>query len=439
MIGRFPWEPFSPGEPDPGGPDPLAGALYRAAVQAADAYRSVRLAVRRESGVLRVGNRFVPDARYREVAFVSLGRAAVSMAFAALHVFGDRLTQGFVAGPDPLPPEIPFRAARVGDGWGGSDAAPTVVGAVREIASGLRASDLLLLLVSPGSVRALLEPPAGFTSVEFAGWLSELYDAGATAREVSEAARVLGTGGVGGRLLPAGVAADVQVLLVDRGDGPRLLGGGPTFATNADERARTRAALERLGRFERLPSGALAAVRAAPSVEAALPAWRPVVVANPSDALRAAGDRAFDKGWTVRVGFLELAERPTVAADRLVAKAEEVVSAERAGGGSKGTVVLGASTLDVPEGVPEGPACEAFVDRASAGLRRREMSVAVLRTAGAGPNGLAGAVVGALGDPEAGAPPGARRGLRMREGITDVGAIVAALVPARAVPPPARS
>ncbi len=63
MIGAFPWDPFPPGEPDPKGPDPIHALAFRAAVTAADAYHAVRLALRREGGTLRVGNRFVPDGR----------------------------------------------------------------------------------------------------------------------------------------------------------------------------------------------------------------------------------------------------------------------------------------------------------------------------------------------------------------------------------------
>ena len=55
MIGQFPWDPFPPsGEPDPKGPDPVQTIAFRAAVTAADAYRSVRLALRREGGAIRV-------------------------------------------------------------------------------------------------------------------------------------------------------------------------------------------------------------------------------------------------------------------------------------------------------------------------------------------------------------------------------------------------
>ncbi len=433
MIGRFPWDPFPPGEPEPPGDDPLLAAIYRGGVEGADAYRAVRSALRRDGGVLRVGNRFVPDGRYREVAFVALGHAASSMALAVLHVFGDRVTQGFVAGPEEPPASVPFRSVTVADGWGGDAAAPGVIEAAREIAGGLGPSDLLLLLVSPGALRTILVPPPDVDAAAFADLLRGFRERGARGPEVVEAARVLGAGGVGGRLLPAAVAADVQCLLVDRGDGPRAVGGGPTYPVTDDERQRVRATLARIGPMPGLPAAQL------PPADQPLPtgaglARRPVVVAGPTDGLRSAADVAFDKGWTARTAVLGLNERPAPAAERFLASVEELIGRERPGEGtkSKGMVVFATTTLDVPEGVPEREAVEEFLGRVRAGLRRREMSVGLLRTAGPlgpGPD-LGGAVVGARGDPAAKGSSASLRPLRMPRGITDVGMLAVALAPA---------
>jgi glycerate-2-kinase len=440
VIGRFPWDPFPQGEPAPAGDDPLLGAMYRAAVEGADAYRAVRSVVRRDQGVLRVGNRFVPEGRYREVAFIALGHAANSMALAALHVFGDRLTQGFVAGPEEPPTAVPFRSETVGDGWAGDDAAPRVLEAVREIAGGLRESDLLLLFVSPGAVRSLLLPPPGLDRRQFGELLRNLHAQGASGGDVATVARTLGTGGVGGRLLPGTVAADVQCLIVDRGDGPVAVGGGPTFPLTDAERLRARATLERAGLLATLPPSALSPLGGVAGNPLAAER-RPVVVAAPADGLRSAGDLAFDKGWTARVGVLGLNDGPTAAAERFVARVESVVAAERfvEGRKSKGIVVFATTTLGLPEGVAERSACEEFLASARGTLRRREMSVGLLRTAGPigpGPD-FAGGVVGAPGEPGSTAPPEVARPLRMRSGITDVGLLAVALVPGGGVGSPA--
>src|SRR5690348_8490642 len=118
MAARFPGEPFSPDRlPDPHDPppgvDPIVGAVVRSALTGADAYRATRAAVRREGTILRVGNRFVPLERYDEIAFVALGNAAVSQALAVSATLGERLTQGLVAGPDPVPAEVPFPSRQV--------------------------------------------------------------------------------------------------------------------------------------------------------------------------------------------------------------------------------------------------------------------------------------------------------------------------------------
>ncbi len=432
MIGQFPWDPFPPETPEPKGPDPIHRTAYQAAVTAADAYRSVRLALRREEGVLRVGNRFVADDRYRQVAFLALGNAAGSMALAALHVFGDRLTQGFLAGPEPVPDELPFRGVIVPPGLPGYGGAADVVTAATEIAEELGDRDLLLLFVSPGAVRAICRPPTGVTEEEFARLLGTASSAGASGREVALLARTLGEGGVGGRLAAAAREVDLATFLVDRGDGPALVGGGPVDATSSAERAEARQVLERCGLAASLPRPVLD--RLVPGADGpALPprVARPVVVAAPSDGLRAAADAVFDRGWTSRLGFLEIRDPPETAAETFMARAEELIAAEQLTGESrtKGVAVFAMTTLGLLEGVDEGPALGAFLGRASTLLRRREMSVGLYRTAGAiGSRAFPpAAVFGPSTDPKATVRPNRARALPMRGGITDVGLVAVAV------------
>ena len=433
MIGQFPWDPFPPsGEPDPKGPDPVHTIAFRSAVTSADAYRSVRLALRRESGTLRVGNRFVTDGRYRQVAFLAFGNAANSMALAALHAVGDRLTQGFLAGPEPVVPEIPFRGVRVPPGWGGAREAKEAVAAAMEIAGGLSEQDLLLVLLSGGAVRSLTRPPPGMTEEEFGSLLRAAHEGGATGAEVALVNRVLGEGAVAGRLARAIPNADVATLIVDRGDGPKLLGGGPMHPLGPNERNDCGALLSRLDLQEALPPAAFANE---PTEGAALPerVARPVVVASPGDALKAAADAVFDKGWTSRLAFLDLRDTPTNAAGRFLARSEELLVAEGLTSESrtKGVGAFAMTTLEVPEGVEDGPAFGQFLTSVQAGLRRREMSVGLFRTGGAvgAAEYPAGAVVGASTDPEAHVRPDRARVVAMRRGITDVGMLAVALFP----------
>jgi hypothetical protein len=432
VIGQFPWEPFPQDTPEPKGPDPIYRTAFQAAVTAADAYRSVRMALRREEGVVRVGNRFVADPRYRQVAFVALGNAAGSMALAALHVFGDRLTQGYLAGPEPIPDELPFQSLLVPPGLPGFARAADVVQAATEIAEGLGPQDLLLLFVSPGALRCICLPPPGATPEEFARLLGTAASAGATGREVGLLARTLGVGGVGGRLAAAARQVDLATLVVERGDGAGLVGGGPVDPVTPAERTETRAVLDRCGLSTALPPPVEERL-ALDANAAALPARvaRPVVVAAPSDGLRAAADAVFDRGWTSRLAFLEIREPPDQAAETFMAKAEELIAAEglTADSRTKGVAVFAMTTLGLLEGVDEGPALGAFLNRAGSLLRRREMSIGLCRTAGpiGAPTFPPGAVFGPSTDPKVKVLPGRARGLPMRAGITDVGLLAVAL------------
>jgi uncharacterized protein DUF4147 len=439
VIGQFPWDPFPPETPEPKGPDPIHRTAYQAAITAADAYRSVRLALRREEGVLRIGNRFVADARYRQVAFVALGNAAGSMALAALHVFGDRLTQGFLAGPEPVPSELPFRGVIVPPGLPGYARAAEVVTAATEIAESLGPQDLLLLFVSPGALRAICRPPTGLAEEEFARLLGSAASAGASGREVALLARTLGEGGVGGRLGAAAHAVDLATFVIDRGDGPGLVGGGPVDPTTRAERTEARQVLDRTGLGPSLPSSLrdrLGADADGPTVP--LRVSRPVIVAAPSDGLRAAADAVFDRGWTSRLGFLEIRDPPETAAETFMARAEELIAAEQLTPESrtKGVAVFAMTTLGLLEGVDEGPALGAFLGRASSLLRRREMSVGLYRTAGAigSPLFPPAAVFGPSTDPKAKVRPNRARALPMRGGITDVGLVAVAVCGLPAAP-----
>ena len=438
MIGAFPWDPFPPGEPDPKGPDPIHAIAFRAAVTAADAYHAVRLALRRESGTLRVGNRFVADGRYREIAFVAAGNAANSMALAALHAIGNRLTQGFLAGPEPVPAEIPFQGIAVPPGYPGAPEAQAVSDAALEIARDLTEQDLLLVLLSPGALRALATPPAGLGPAEFEALTRGAHERGATGREVGLLARVLGTGAVGGRLAQATTRADVATFVVERGDGAAVLGGGPTRAVDPAERTEARAIVERIGIAAAVPAEAWEVDAAGPLLPggAAPPrerVARPVVVASPSDALQAAADAVFDKGWTSRLAFLQLRESPEETARRCLARSEDLFVAERITPESrtKGVATFSMATLGLPEGVDEGPALGAFLTEAAGLLRRRETSVGLFRTSGeiGSPSFPPGAVIGAPTDPDATVAPGRARAVRMRRGITDVGCLAMVAYP----------
>ncbi len=435
MIGQFPWDPFPENVPLPKGPDPLQIHAYRSAVSAADAYRGVREALRFEHDLLRIGNRFVPLGRYREAAFVAVGEAAGSMAQGALDGLGEFVTAGFLAGPSASLHRVPFPKVEIPLGPPGTPRAEEVVRSLAEIAESMANDQLLLLLVSPGALRALALPPTGMSAEEMRGLWETLAEQGATGRELERTVRVLANGGVGGGIGELVPAADIATFVVDRGDGARLLGGGPVHPVDPSERAEVRALLERTGQFARLPDPVRGRLSppSGPVVRSG-PVHRPVYVARPSDAISGAGDALFDRKWRIRLGMLELAGGPESAAERFVARVEEVLAREPAPSRdqSRGIAIPAMTTLGQPEGIDEGPAIGRFLQHAEQQIRRRELSVGIFRTAGAlGPSGFpAGAVIGRPGNPDFSRHAGRARAVPMEAGITDVGELVLALFPA---------
>ncbi|MGI0132982.1 MAG: DUF4147 domain-containing protein, partial [Thermoplasmata archaeon] len=256
-MDRSPTAPFyEPFPPQTGGrirgPDPVHIAAYRGAVTGADAYRATRDAVRIDRGTLRLGNRFVPLDRYREFAFLAVGNASVSQGLAVVDALGERVTQGLVLGPIDPPDELPFRHRRLASGWPGDVPAEGAIADTTELVQGLTERDVLLVLVSPGALAFLVRPPSGTSGPAWAEWLRGAHVAGAGGAEIARLARVLGDGLVAGRLAEH-TRADIETLVIERGDSGLLVGGGPTVPVRDVERAQVVALLARLGPAGRAP------------------------------------------------------------------------------------------------------------------------------------------------------------------------------------------
>lgn len=425
----FPVEPFDPKRlPGPDEADPIHRLAYRNALTGADAYRLTRAAVRREEQTLRVGNRFVSLSRYREIAFLALGRAAISQALAVTEALGGRLTQGFVASPDPLPTEVPFRWTTQPALGPGHPAAAEVAGVAADLARGLGTADLLLLLLSPGALGYLALPPEKMGREAWLAQLHSLTERGLTAGELDAYVRLTAAGPVGGRL-PTGVEADIVTLLVSRGDPAETLGGGPTIPISVDERRATRAALDRVGAWGQIPAAEQAALSAGPGGPIGRPrnVRRPVLIAEPADALRDASESVGEKQWLPRLAELRNTLPPAPAADRFLERIE-ALAGDAPDPAYRGYVVFGPMTLDLSEGVDERPAMGEFLRRASLGLRRRGVTIGIARTCGAPPSDRVppGAVVSASTDPGSAARA---RSVPLRAAITDVGLLATAVVP----------
>ncbi|MCI4337522.1 MAG: DUF4147 domain-containing protein, partial [Thermoplasmata archaeon] len=367
--------------------------------------------------------------RFREVAFVALGNAAVSQALGVVDALKDRVTQGLIIGPTPAPAELPFQHREIPSGWPGAAATNAVVADVTELLSGLQDRDLLILLLSPGALSSLSLAPTGSSGAEWSGWLKELYQAGATGAEVGKVARILGDGLVGGRLGSA-TAAEVETIVVERGDGGVLVGGGPTIPVTAAEIEELRVSLARLRVLDGLPAEMrqrLSAPTGPPLPRSGVS--RPVVVAGPADALRGAADAVGERRWMPRLAALTLHGRPEVVADDFLALTDRLLIDNAdgiQGSDRRGLVAFATTTFDLPEGVDERPAIAAFLRRAGSEMRRRDGTIGAMRTAGAVEGDPPGAVTGAL---SATSSPVRLRAIRMRFGITDVGCLLVAQFP----------
>jgi hypothetical protein len=267
--------------------------------------------------------------------------------------------------------------------------------------------------------------------------LESLHRAGATSRETALVAASLADGAVDGGLAAAVKGAEVVTVVLDRGDGGSLVGGGPSWRLPDDNRREARRTLVRLGLLGTLPEAAQARLGRLAGPTRRLPSsvGRPVVVSDPADALRGAADSVSDKRYIPRLAQLTFAEGPEAAGPLFVARIEEILNAERGlltMTDRDGVAVLAGATLGVPEGFDERPALRAFLAAAAPLVRRRGTTIGAYSTSGGedplDPSGLV------VDIPTAGGPVPALRGLGMRSGITDVGCVLVAVVPSRPSP-----
>jgi glycerate-2-kinase len=424
---------------------------FRNALEGADAYRAVRAGLRLHDDILRIGNRFVAIDRFREIAFVAMGNAAGAMALAAQEMLGERLTQGLTVSPIPPPDALQFRGVLVPDAWPGSSAAADALAGVLELAGDLKDQDLLLVLLSPGALSVTAGPPTGWDP---GPWRDLLQRVAARSGSVDAArvARVLGTGAVGGRLGAAASAPMVVTLVVDRGEGPEWIGGGPTIPLRPDETARVQHLVGEAVATDRSRSAPLAVGRNV---------LRPVVVTGPADAIEAAGNQLAGQGWISRMIALHVPGTPDEVADqfvkgmetirreqvaeprRLATNAEErdsdtaipsipvpTTDTPAARPESRGLAVFASATFNAIEGGEGAPEVRAYLRAISRQSPRREAYLGALRTAGDLPGRGNGA--GSWLGRRVGAEPSDEPAIEtfaVRPGFTDVGTLLVGFVP----------
>jgi glycerate-2-kinase len=432
---------------------------FRTAIEGADAYRAVRAGLRLHDDILRIGNRFVSVHRFREIAFIALGNAAGAMALAAQEMLGERLTQGLAAGAVSAPDTLQFQSITVPDPWPGSGPATSALASVLELASGLNAEDLLVLLLSPGAFSITAGPPVGWGPGPWRDLLQEVVSRSGPLN-AARVARVLGSGAVGGRLGAAMREPLVATLVVDRGEGAEWVGGGPTVSLRPEEPelVRNLVSASAAGAIPReLGRGS------GPNVH------RPVVVTGPADAVEAAGNLLAGQGWISRMVSLHLPGPPGDVASQFVQGMETIRRDQVAEPSrptteryvrtdeeqreldtgrmfmpmpstaspvpfgrveSRGIAVFAGASFDTVEGGEGADELRAFLRAVSRQSVRREAYVGALRTAGniadRGPG--AGSWLGR----RVGSDTSSEQSLEtftVRAGFTDVGTMLVGFVP----------
>lgn len=402
--------------------------VLTSAIRGSDAYAAVRRAVRLEEGVLRVGNRFLRRSKVEEVAFLAVGNCASAMAHGFHDALGEVVTQGLVAGPAPPPDPWPFLFRKVVDPTFPSIEGAAVAAEALEMAEGLSEKDLFVPLFSPGSLGMLGSAPPGWNFPEYTELLRTLGATPSAAEELPVVAAALSPV-QGGGLASAARKVRTEALIVDRGDGARSLGAGPTVPRAADVPQRARAVLEREGLLARLP--ARTQDELTPSGGAPRPVGSDlhnVVVASPGDALETSGAEAGFRKHLPRLVELHDLSPPEQAADRLVGALEQHAP-HRPPKEKEGIAVFSGLSLGAPEGGESKELFVRFLARAQQGLQRRETTIALLYTGGSlrEANTPSGALLDGRGgfDPKK-FRPGAMGVLDLTPGFTDVGTVALA-------------
>ncbi len=293
-------------------PDPTprlrrdAVATFEAAVEAVRPERLIAGAVRAGGGRMTVLGEPLPEVRGRRV-LVALGKAAPGLAGAWLEALPGWADTAFVLAPHgvPVPPGLEARAtvrrgAHPYPDAAGEEAARELL----ELARGLGAGDLLVVLLSGGASALLAAPEAGLALEEVVAATRALLEAGAPIGAVNTVRRELLAAG-GGGLAAAAHPARVETLVLSDvlGDPLPDIASGPTVPSPTGP-AEALVVLERFGVRERVPPAVVRHLeRRAAAPPAGPPRWaarsRARVLANNRTAMEAAAAEARRRGYAV--------------------------------------------------------------------------------------------------------------------------------------------
>lgn len=230
-------------------------AIFRAALQAADAGNAVRNHLSIISGYLRAGKLRLPLKDFDRMFLIAVGKAAARMAHVVQIILGPRLAGGIVV--------TKYGHARsrlrglevIETGHPIPDAAGVRVSeAVRELLSELNGRDLLFVAISGGASALLPAPAPPITLRAKQKTTDVLLRAGATISELNAVRKHLSTL-KGGRLAALAYPATVIGLLLSDviGDPIDVIGSGPT-APDVSTFSDALDVLNKFGLTERVPA-----------------------------------------------------------------------------------------------------------------------------------------------------------------------------------------
>jgi hydroxypyruvate reductase len=231
--------------------------MYRAAVAAVEPKAAVRRGLRREGTTLHITD-LAYDLNQGRVFVVSVGKAALPMAAAAVEVLGDTLTAAVVIGKHGVsgPAEPVLSGNPAVQLFSGSHPVSDMdsvqaTAVVMQMVSEAGPADLVLCLISGGASALLTQP-----RIPLADWqvlIQELLASGCTINELNTVRRRLDEVKGGGLAQRAAPARCISLILSDVvGNPPAVIGSGPTVISHDTAQD----ALDVLDRFDiehRLP------------------------------------------------------------------------------------------------------------------------------------------------------------------------------------------
>ena len=363
--------------------------VFSSAIAGADAYAAVRSAVNKEGNDLRVGNLFTHASRVKEIAFVSVGIAAVPMASALVAALGDLVTQGLVICPEREATGLPFQVRQVVDTYLPSSAGAAAAEEALELASGLGKGDLFIPLISPGALGMLATPPPKMARESFLHIFEQVRSTIQREGALNEVMAALSRS-QGGRLAQATRGAKTEALVVHNG-GAALTGGGPATRLTAEVWERARECLDEAGIRPNPLHSLPGTPPSGPDDKTAPSQTRVVAVAGPIEALESAGDEAGHAKHTPRLLWVHRDGPPEALAAQFVQEAEAAFRRPYPAN-FRGQAAFAGLSLGTAEGMESTDLLARFLQAGRQELHRRDVTLGALYTGGSRPPHVNGCV-----------------------------------------------